>query len=68
MIKRVLWTALIVFVILLIIFWLVTGGWGAVARTARSLMNPFDFFMAAERLRADAEPHDFERIGTGIGN
>ncbi|OGG50930.1 hypothetical protein A2763_02745 [Candidatus Kaiserbacteria bacterium RIFCSPHIGHO2_01_FULL_54_36] len=45
MIKRVLWTALIVFVILLIIFWLVTGGWGAVARTARSLMNPFDFFI-----------------------
>ena len=45
MIKRVLITSLIVFIIALIVFWLMTGGWAAVARTARTLMNPLDFFI-----------------------
>lgn len=42
MIKRVLIVSLIVFVIALIIFWFVTGGWAAAARTARSLANPLE--------------------------
>ncbi len=42
MIKRVLYTSLIIFIIALIIFWLFTGGWAAISRTARSLANPID--------------------------
>lgn len=42
MIKRVLIVSLIVFVIALIIFWFVTGGWAAAKRTARSLSNPIE--------------------------
>lgn len=42
MIKRVLIVSLIVFIIALIIFWFVTGGWAAAARTARSLGNPLE--------------------------
>src|SRR3989344_1589368 len=45
MIKHVLITSLIVFIIALIVFWLMTGGGAAVARTARTLMNPLDFFI-----------------------
>ena len=42
MIKRVLIVSLAVFVIALILFWILTGGWAAVARTAQSLSNPID--------------------------
>ena len=42
MIKRVLIISLIVFIIALIIFWFITGGWAAAARTARSLGNPLE--------------------------
>ncbi len=42
MIKRVLIISLIVFAIALFIFWLVTGGGAAAARTARSLANPLE--------------------------
>ena len=43
MIKRILIVSAIIFVIGLIVFWLVSGGWGAVARTARTFMNPMDY-------------------------
>lgn len=42
MIKRVLVISLVVFIIALIIFWFITGGWAAASRTARSLSNPLD--------------------------
>lgn len=42
MIKRVLIVSLVVFIIALIIFWFLTGGWAAAARTARSLANPLE--------------------------
>ena len=42
MIKRVLITSLVIFVIALFIFWLMTGGWAAASRTARSLANPLE--------------------------
>ncbi len=42
MIKRVLIVSLVVFIIALFIFWLITGGWTAAARTARSLSNPLE--------------------------
>ena len=42
MIKRVLIISLVVFIIALIIFWFITGGWAAAARTARSLGNPLE--------------------------
>ena len=42
MIKRVLIISLIVFIIALILFWFITGGWAAAARTARSLANPLE--------------------------
>ncbi len=44
MIKRVLIITLVVFIIALVLFWLLTGGWAAVARTARSLSNPAELF------------------------
>ncbi len=42
MIKRVLTVSAIIFVIALIIFWFVTGGWAAAKRTALSLANPIE--------------------------
>ncbi|MDO8514429.1 MAG: hypothetical protein Q7S50_02710 [bacterium] len=44
MIKRVLIVSVIIFLIGLIAFWLISGGWGAVGRVGQTLMNPFDFF------------------------
>lgn len=42
MIKRVLIVSIVIFIIALIIFWFLTGGWAAAARTARSLGNPLE--------------------------
>lgn len=42
MIKRVLIVTLVLFLIALFIFWLLTGGWSAATRTARSLANPLE--------------------------
>jgi len=42
MIKRVLIAVLVFFIIGLIIFWLLSGGLAASARTARTLINPID--------------------------
>lgn len=42
MIKRVLIVSVAVFIIALIVFWFLTGGWAAAARTARSLSNPLE--------------------------
>jgi len=47
MIKRVLIISLIVFIIALIIFWFITGGWAGAARTARSLANPLELIFGA---------------------
>ena len=47
MIKRVLIISLVVFVIALILFWFVTGGWAAASRTARSLANPLELIFGA---------------------
>ena len=42
MLKRVLIVSLVIFIIALIIFWFVTGGWAAAKRTALSLANPIE--------------------------
>lgn len=42
MIKRVLIVSVVVFIIALIIFWFLTGGWAAAGRAARSLSNPLE--------------------------
>ena len=47
MIKRVLIISLVVFIIALVIFWFITGGWAGAARTARSLANPLELIFGA---------------------
>lgn len=42
MIKRVLIVSIVIFIIALIVFWFLTGGWAAAVRTARSLSNPIE--------------------------
>ena len=57
MIKQVLIVSLVVFVIALLIFWLVTGGWAAVARTAHSLSNPIELIFGTS-----TSPGSFMRL------
>ncbi len=47
MIKRVLVVSIVIFIIALIIFWFLTGGWAAAARTARALSNPLELIFGS---------------------
>src|SRR3989338_2180491 len=47
MIKRVLIISLVFFIIGLILFWLISGGLSASARTARTLGNPIDYIFGS---------------------
>ncbi len=71
MIKRVLIISIVVFIIALIIFWFVTGGWAAAARTARSLSNPLELIFGTSTsgsfIKLPWQPEELTR-GPDIGD
>src|SRR3990167_808576 len=71
MIKRVLIVSLVLFVIALVIFWLLTGGWSAAARTARSLANPLELIFGTSTsgsfIKLPWQPSELTR-GPDIGD
>jgi len=71
MIKRVLIVSLVLIVIALVIFWLLTGGWSAAARTARSLANPLELIFGTSTsgsfIKLPWQPSELTR-GPDIGD
>jgi hypothetical protein len=70
MIKTVLLWTLVAFVLVLIIFWIFTGGFSSVARTAHTLINPIDLLgtgtTTGSLLRLPWQPADNPARGPDI--